>query len=56
LVDQSKDHDSTIIITTHYVEEAGKAHTIGFMHNGKIIEEDKPRVLLEKYKQNVTYK
>lgn len=42
----------TIIITTHYIEEAKLANTIAFMRNGEILAEDKPSSLLEKHNLN----
>ncbi|XP_040579314.1 ABC transporter G family member 20 [Lepeophtheirus salmonis] len=40
----------TIIITTHYVEEARQAHIVGMLRYGKILDEDAPTKLLEKFK------
>jgi len=39
----------TIIITTHYIEEARKAHTVGMMRSGIILSEDAPENLLKCY-------
>ncbi|XP_054155163.1 ABC transporter G family member 20-like [Oppia nitens] len=39
----------TIILTTHYIEEARSADTVAFMRNGKILAEDSPNRLLQKY-------
>uniref|UniRef100_T1J7J3 ABC transporter domain-containing protein n=1 Tax=Strigamia maritima TaxID=126957 RepID=T1J7J3_STRMM len=39
----------TVVITTHYIEEAHQAHKIGFMRNGRILIEDSPVVLLNHY-------
>jgi ABC-type multidrug transport system permease subunit len=39
----------TIILTTHYIEEARSADVVGFMRDGKLLAEDNPNVLLEKY-------
>ena len=39
----------TIIITTHYIEEAGGASRIGFMRNGHLLIEDTPKYLLKKH-------
>ncbi|XP_015787578.1 ABC transporter G family member 23-like [Tetranychus urticae] len=36
----------TIIVSTHYIEEARKANRIGFMRKGKIIVEDEPGRLM----------
>ena len=40
----------TIIITTHYVEEARDADTIGFMREGRHIAQDSPNILMEMFK------
>ena len=42
---------STIMITTHYMEEASKADKIGFVRNGKILQEGSPSTLKEKFNQ-----
>src|SRR5437868_6072354 len=39
----------TIIITTHYIEEARNANIVGLMRSGKILAEDNPQVLLNRY-------
>ena len=39
----------TIIITTHYVEEARDADTVGIMRDGRLLAQESPRFLLEKY-------
>ncbi|XP_025200629.1 ABC transporter G family member 23-like [Melanaphis sacchari] len=36
----------TIIITTHYIEEARQAHTIGMMRGGILLAEDSPEILM----------
>ncbi|XP_025415789.1 uncharacterized protein LOC112687357 isoform X2 [Sipha flava] len=41
-------HKKTIIITTHYIEEANQANCIGLMRNGVIIEEKSPQDILTK--------
>ncbi|XP_050548820.1 ABC transporter G family member 23-like isoform X2 [Daktulosphaira vitifoliae] len=48
-VELSKFNGKTIIITTHYIEEASQADKIGFMKDGKLLNECSPRDLLEKY-------
>jgi ABC-2 type transport system ATP-binding protein len=42
-----KSEGRTIVITTHYMDEAGRCDRIGFMHNGRLIAEGKPGELLE---------
>ncbi|XP_063216537.1 ABC transporter G family member 20-like [Bacillus rossius redtenbacheri] len=39
----------TIILTTHYIEEASLAHTIGLLRNGHLLDEDCPKELLRKH-------
>jgi ABC-type multidrug transport system ATPase subunit len=51
LIDLSMNKHITIMITTHYVEEARKADCVGFMRNGQIMEENEPQFLINKYKQ-----
>ncbi|KAK6632857.1 hypothetical protein RUM43_012596 [Polyplax serrata] len=46
---QIADEKKTIIITTHYIEEANQAHNIGLMRNGKILAEGNPKTLLDTY-------
>ena len=40
---------STIIITTHYIEEARQADYVGFMRGGRILEEGKPDEMIAEY-------
>ncbi|XP_059166224.1 ABC transporter G family member 20-like [Physella acuta] len=40
---------TTIIITTHYIEEAAEADRVGLMRGGRLLAEDKPEVLMTKY-------
>nr|XP_033203519.1 ABC transporter G family member 20 isoform X2 [Bombus vancouverensis nearcticus] len=46
LVQITKDGFKTVIITTHYIEEARQAHTIGLMRSGRLLAEESPRALL----------
>ena len=39
----------TIIVTTHYIDEARKAHTVAFMRNGQLVAQENPHVLLKQY-------
>ena len=39
----------TIIITTHYVEEARDADMVGIMRDGRLLAQESPHFLLEKY-------
>uniref|UniRef100_A0A0A9YM30 ABC transporter G family member 23 n=1 Tax=Lygus hesperus TaxID=30085 RepID=A0A0A9YM30_LYGHE len=49
LVQITKDGNKTVIITTHYIEEARQAHTIGLMRSGRLLAEEAPQVLLTMY-------
>ena len=42
----------TVIITTHYIEEARLANTVGLMRFGRILVESNPDKLMRKYKRN----
>nr|CAH0102208.1 unnamed protein product [Daphnia galeata] len=46
LVRLSTDHGRTVIITTHYIEEARQAGTIGLMRSGHLLAEETPQNLL----------
>ncbi|CAF1478403.1 unnamed protein product, partial [Rotaria sordida] len=51
LINISKTSKTTIIITTHYIEEARKADRVGLMRSGRILAEDEPSSILNKYNQ-----
>ena len=55
MIDISKTSQTTIIITTHYIEEARKADRVGLMRNGKILAEQSPEYLLQRYNQPVCF-
>ncbi|KAL1456782.1 hypothetical protein WDU94_001483 [Cyamophila willieti] len=42
------DAGKTILITTHYIEEARQAHIIGLMREGVLLAEESPQALMEK--------
>lgn len=50
LVHITKAGQKTVIITTHYIEEARCAHTIGLMRSGKFLAEESPSNLLSIYR------
>jgi len=52
LIKISKTTTTTIVITTHYVEEARQAHKVGMMRNGRLLAEDSPANLIQSYKQS----
>ncbi len=39
---------TTIVITTHYIEEARQAHRVGMMRFGKLLAEGHPEDLLRR--------
>lgn len=39
----------TVIVTTHYIEEARQAHCVGLMRNGRLLDEGPPMDLIRKY-------
>uniref|UniRef100_T1J7I3 ABC transporter domain-containing protein n=1 Tax=Strigamia maritima TaxID=126957 RepID=T1J7I3_STRMM len=49
LVKISLDENVTIIITTHYIEEARQANQIAFMRDGRILVQDEPDALINQY-------
>ncbi|CAL8138000.1 unnamed protein product [Orchesella dallaii] len=49
LVDLVSRKKTTVIITTHYVEEARKSDMIGLMRNGRLLVEKSPQSLLEEH-------
>lgn len=52
LLNISKTSRTTIIITTHYIEEARKADRVGLMRSGRMLAEDEPSRLLTIYRQS----
>ncbi|XP_053682131.1 ABC transporter G family member 23 isoform X2 [Sabethes cyaneus] len=50
LVHITKAGQKTVIITTHYIEEARQAHTIGLMRSGRLLAEESPACLLSMYR------
>lgn len=50
LVQITKTGQKTVIITTHYIEEARQAHTIGLMRSGRLLAEESPQNLLTQYR------
>ena len=40
---------TTILITTHYIEEARQASVVGLMRNGALLAEENPSKLMESY-------
>lgn len=46
----SRQQNCTILVTTHYIEEARRAAKIGFMRKGRILCEGNPRDLLDQHR------
>ena len=46
----SSNFKTTIIITTHYIEEARRSHVVGFMIKGEILIQKNPQDLLSSFK------
>ncbi|MBT7938650.1 MAG: ABC transporter ATP-binding protein, partial [Euryarchaeota archaeon] len=42
----------TVILTTHYIDEAGKADRVGLMRNGRLLAEKSPIELMDEYDTN----
>lgn len=52
LVKITQEDGVTVVITTHYIEEAKQADMIGLMRCGQLLAESSPSDLLEKYQTN----
>ena len=55
MVQISNASQTTILITTHYIEEANKADRVGLMRGGKILTENSPGNLLKIYGKSVKF-
>ncbi len=51
-ISRSSQLKTTIVITTHYIEEARQANVVGMMRFGRLLAEDHPDTLLEQYGMN----
>ncbi|XP_065916588.1 ABC transporter G family member 20-like isoform X1 [Dysidea avara] len=49
LVELTTTKQSTVIITTHYIEEAKMAHNVGFMRDGILLAQSSPENLMRAY-------
>ncbi|KAL7730642.1 hypothetical protein ACLKA6_003419 [Drosophila palustris] len=49
LVDITKNGHTTVIITTHYIDECAQAHMIGLLRGGKMLAEEAPDFLRQQY-------
>lgn len=50
LLHESMRKNLSVVITTHYIEEARQANCCGLMRNGVLLAEESPKTLLHKYK------
>ena len=48
-MDITRNGNTTVIITTHYIEETRQAHVIGLMRGGRFLAEESPSELLHHY-------
>jgi ABC-type multidrug transport system ATPase subunit len=49
LIKITKEQGTSVIITTHYIEETRRADVVGFMRKGVLLSEGPPDVLIKKY-------
>lgn len=48
LIEITKTQNKTVLLSTHYIDEAKNSTKIGLMRNGQLIAEDSPHTLIEK--------
>ena len=46
----SNENKTSILITTHYVEEAQRAHVVALMRSGRLLVEQSPKYLMNYFK------
>ncbi|XP_023938572.1 ABC transporter G family member 23 [Bicyclus anynana] len=51
LAEQAR-NGTTVIITTHYIDETKQAHKIGLLRDGQLLDEDSPEEILRRYDCN----
>ena len=49
LTDLTRSKGKTVIITTHYIEEARDANMVGIMRNGRLLAQEPPNLLMERH-------
>ncbi|CAG2114281.1 unnamed protein product, partial [Medioppia subpectinata] len=49
LKDMCEKYGQTVIITTHYIEEARSAHNVAFMRSGAVLRQSNPQQLMDEY-------
>ncbi|CAH1102722.1 unnamed protein product [Psylliodes chrysocephalus] len=50
LYEITRSEKTSVIITTHYVEECRNVDTVGFMRKGRLLAEESPKLLLDTYR------
>ena len=50
LLQLSSEEKTSIMITTHYIDECRRAHVVGLIRNGKLLAESSPNILLTHFK------
>ncbi|KAJ1530674.1 hypothetical protein ONE63_005542 [Megalurothrips usitatus] len=49
LVDLTRTYRTTVIITTHYIEEARQANLVGLMRRGRLLDEEAPEAMMARH-------
>lgn len=49
MIELASNQQTTIIITTHYIEEARQANVVGLMRDGQLLAESEPNALIASY-------
>ncbi|KAK4883052.1 hypothetical protein RN001_006371 [Aquatica leii] len=49
LLELTEKYETTVILTTHYIDETRKANTVGLLRGGRILAEDSPNNLLQRF-------
>ncbi|XP_011879416.1 PREDICTED: ABC transporter G family member 20-like [Vollenhovia emeryi] len=52
LIKLTQEEGTTVLMTTHYIEEVKKANTVSLMRHGKLLAESAPQKLLEKFQSS----
>ena len=52
LLELTSELGSTVLITTHYIQEAERADKVGFMRNGFVLQEGNPKTLERQYQES----
>lgn len=52
LADLVKCNKTTVVVSTHHIEEAAQADTVAILRNGRVLDHAAPRLLTKKYNCN----